>query len=89
MELMVRGLASNEWNLAVPLFNDIINSGVFVFNPSFANIFAYNNQSPNYTTGNREAIFDVMFLTGQNPILGTDFILAIVAAKLFQFIAEW
>jgi len=67
------GLASNEWNLAVPLFNDIINSGVFVFNPSFANIFAYNNQSPNYTTGNREAIFDVMFLTGQNPILGTDF----------------
>jgi hypothetical protein len=67
------GLASNEWNLAVPLFNDIISSGIFVFNPNFANIFAYSNQSPNYTTGNKEAIFDIMFLTGQNPILGTDF----------------
>jgi len=67
------GLASNEWNLAVPLFNDIISSGIFVFNPSFSNIFAYTNQSPNYSTGNKEAIFDIMFLTGQNPILGTDF----------------
>lgn len=68
------GLNSNEWNLAVPLFNDIINSGVFVFNPNYANIFAYSNQSPAYTaTSNREAIFDIMFLTGQSPILGTDF----------------
>jgi hypothetical protein len=63
----------SEWDLAVPLFNDIITSGVFVFNPSYANIFSYGNQSPNYTTGNREAIFDVMFLTGLTPVLGTDF----------------
>src|SRR5215471_18884669 len=68
------GLNTNEWNSAVPLFTDIINSGVFVFNPSYANIFAYSNQNPAYTaTSNREAIFDVMFLTGQTPILGTDF----------------
>jgi hypothetical protein len=67
------GMGLSEWDLAVPLFNDIITSGVFVFNPSYANIFSYGNQSPNYTTGNREAIFDVMFLTGLTPVLGTDF----------------
>lgn len=79
------GLASNEWNLAVPLFNDIINSGVFVFNPSYANVFSYTNQSPNYTaSGNREAIFDVMFLTGQTPVLGTDFPWQLIPQSYFN-----
>jgi hypothetical protein len=64
------GLGLSEWNLALPLLQDIINSGLFVFNPSFTSIFSYSNQNP---AVNKEAIFDVMFLTGQNPVLGTDF----------------
>jgi len=64
------GLASNEWNLALPLLQDIINSGLFAFNSNFANIFSYANQSP---AVNKEAVFDIMFLRGQSPVLGTDF----------------
>ena len=64
------GLGLNEWALAVPLFNDIISSGQFVFNPNFANIFSYTNQSP---LTNKEAIFDVMYVSGQNPVLGATY----------------
>ena len=67
------GMASNEWNLALPLLNDIINSGLFVFNTNYANIFAYTNQNP---TVNKEAIFDVMYLggaSGTSSIYGADF----------------
>jgi hypothetical protein len=66
------GLGVSEWNLALPLLNDIIGSGLFTFNPSYANIFAYNNQSPS-STGNKEAIFDVMYISGQNPVLGATY----------------
>lgn len=55
------GLGLNEWNLALPLLNDVINSGLFAFNSNYANIFSYANQSP---TANKEAIFDVMYQTG-------------------------
>jgi hypothetical protein len=71
------GMGLNEWALALPLLQDIINSGLFVFNAtpySFpvpaTGIFSYSNQSP---ATNKEAIFDIMYLTGQNPILGTTF----------------
>ena len=57
------GMGSNEWALALPLLQDIINSGLFVFNPSYANIFSYSNQSPT-PTGNKEAVFDVMYVSG-------------------------
>jgi len=78
------GLGLSEWNLAVPLFNDIINSTFFVFNPSFTNIFSYTNQSPAYTSGNREAIFDVMYISGQNPILGATFPWGLVPNTYFS-----
>jgi hypothetical protein len=55
------GLGLNEWSLALPLLQDIINSGLFTFNPSYANIFSYSNQNP---TLNKEAVFDVMYITG-------------------------
>jgi hypothetical protein len=71
------GLGLSEWNLALPLLQDVISSGLFVFNPtpySFpvpaSGIFSYSNQNP---ATNKEAVFDIMFLTGQSPILGTDF----------------
>jgi hypothetical protein len=55
------GLGLSEWNLALPLLQDIISSGLFVFNPGFANIFSYSNQNP---ASNKEAVFDVMYVTG-------------------------
>jgi hypothetical protein len=71
------GMALNEWSLALPLLQDIISSNVFVFNPNpYAwpvpanGIFSYSNQNP---AVNKEAIFDIMFLTGQSTIVGTDF----------------
>ncbi|MBS1563271.1 MAG: RagB/SusD family nutrient uptake outer membrane protein, partial [Bacteroidetes bacterium] len=64
------GLASNEWNLALPLLNDIIGSGLFVFNTNYASIFSYSNQNP---TVNKEAIFDVMYISGQSPVLGATY----------------
>jgi hypothetical protein len=64
------GLGLSEWSLAVPLLNSIISSGQFVFNPSFTSIFSYANQSP---VANREAIFSVMYVSGQNPVLGASF----------------
>ena len=55
------GMDSNEWNLALPLLQDIISSNQFVFNTSYSNIFSYTNQNPSV---NKEAIFDVMYQTG-------------------------
>lgn len=64
------GLGVNEWSLAVPLFNDIISSGQFVFNSNYGNIFSYTNQNP---TVNKEAVFDIMYLAGQSPVLGASY----------------
>ncbi len=82
------GMGLNEWNLALPLLQDIINSGLFVFNPtaySFpvpaAGIFSYSNQNP---STNKEAIFDVMFFKGQNPVLGTTFPWVLVPQNYFN-----
>ncbi|XHR97012.1 hypothetical protein ACFJIV_10405 [Mucilaginibacter sp. UC70_90] len=55
------GTGSNEWNLALPLLQDIISSGKFAFEPTYSNIFSYANQSP---AVNKEAIFDVMYTSG-------------------------
>lgn len=77
------GMASNEWNLAMPLLQDIISSGLFVFNPSYANIFSYSNQSP-AATGNKEAIFDVMYMTGQSPALGATYVWGLAPANYFN-----
>jgi hypothetical protein len=57
------GLGVNEWSQAMPLLSDIVNSGLFTFNPTYASIFSYSNQSPT-PTGNKEAVFDVMYQTG-------------------------
>ena len=67
------GLGVNEWGLALPLLQDVISSGAFVFNPNFSGptgIFSYTNQNPSI---NKEAVFDIMYLTGQSPVLGATF----------------
>jgi len=82
------GMGLNEWSLALPLLQDIISSGLFVFNPAVysfpvpaTGIFSYSNQSP---VTNKEVIFDIMFLTGQNPVLGTTFPWQLVPQAYFN-----
>ena len=67
------GLGLNEWTLALPLLQDMITNGGFVFNPNFANIFSYSNQMPS-SAGNKEAVFDVMYISGQSPVLGATYV---------------
>jgi hypothetical protein len=78
------GMGLNEWSLALPLLQDIISSGLFVFNPNFAGttgIFSYTNQNP---TVNKEAVFDVMYITGQSPVLGATFPWQLVPQNYFN-----
>ena len=64
------GIASGEWALALPLLNDVIASGLFAFDPNYANIFSYSNQSP-VPAGNKEAVFDVMYAKGLSGTAST------------------
>jgi len=89
------GLGLNEWNLALPLLQDIISSGVFVFNATAyafpvpaTGIFSYSNQNPGYTTGNREAIFDVMYLFNANPVTGATYPWVLVPDSYFRSIGD-
>jgi hypothetical protein len=82
------GLGLSEWNLALPLLQDIISSGQFVFNPTLytfpvptTGIFSYSNQSPNT---NKEAIFDVMYITGVSPVQGATFPWQLVPQNFFN-----
>jgi hypothetical protein len=75
------GLASNEWNLALPLLQDIITNGGFVFNPSYSGIFAYANQNP---TVNKEAVFDVMYVGGLSPVVGASFVWDLAPQNYFN-----
>jgi len=75
------GMASNEWNLAMPLLQDIITNGGFVFNPSYASLFSYANQNP---TVNKEAVFDVMYISGQSPVLGATYVWDLTPANYFS-----
>ena len=70
------GLGLNEWGLALPLLQDVVNSGLYTFAATYGStststgIFSYSNQNP---TVNKEAVFDVMYLTGQSPVLGATY----------------
>jgi hypothetical protein len=61
------GLASNEYNLALPLLNDIIASGRFSVLPSYANVFAYNNED------NAEVLWDIQYISNASLGLGGSF----------------
>lgn len=63
------GLASNEYDKALDLFNDIINSGEYSFLSDYSSIFSYSNED------NAEVIFDVQFMSSSN---GTNFPILLV-----------
>jgi hypothetical protein len=54
------GLASNEYDIALALFNEIISSGQFNFVNDYTTIFSYSNEN------NKEVIFDVQYASGIN-----------------------
>ena len=89
------GMGLNEWNLALPLLQDIISNGPFVFNPNpytfpvaATGIFSYSNQIPAYTSGNREAIFDVMYITQTGSGLGATYPWVLVPQDYFSAYAN-
>ncbi|MFD2826812.1 RagB/SusD family nutrient uptake outer membrane protein [Leeuwenhoekiella polynyae] len=52
------GLDSDEYNLALEQFNDIIENGPFGFADDYARIFDYNNEH------NEEIVFNIEYLSG-------------------------
>jgi len=54
------GLASNEYDKALALFNEVTTSGQYGFVNDYASIFSYTNES------NKEVIFDVQYASGIN-----------------------
>jgi hypothetical protein len=82
------GTGSNEWNLALPLLQDIISSGQFVFDLSYSSVFSYTNQSP---TTNKEAVFDVMYtsgISGSSDLYGASFPWALAPNTYFLSIKD-
>jgi len=61
------GLDSKEYDKALPLLNDIINSGRFSVLPSYANVFAYNNEN------NAEVLWDIQYVSNASLGLGGSF----------------
>tara|TARA_R110002050_G_scaffold286121_2_gene436281 strand:- start:4761 stop:6251 length:1491 start_codon:yes stop_codon:yes gene_type:complete len=52
------GMDSNEYSLAINIFDDIINNGPFDYENDYASIFAYDNEN------NSEIIFDIQYNAG-------------------------
>ncbi|WNH10708.1 RagB/SusD family nutrient uptake outer membrane protein [Thalassobellus suaedae] len=59
------GMDSNEYGLAIDLFDDIINNGPFDYENDYAAIFAYDNEN------NSEIIFDIQYI--KDPVVGADY----------------
>jgi starch-binding outer membrane protein, SusD/RagB family len=59
------GMDSDEYSKALVLINEIIASAKYSFLPSYASIFAYNNEY------NAEVVFDIGYQKGQLGIGGT------------------
>lgn len=71
------GLGLNEWKQAATLLDDIVASGKYAFLADFKDIFKYSNEY------NKEVIFDLNFISGQTPILGSHFPATLVPENWF------
>lgn len=72
------GLGLNEWSLALTQLNDIINSNKYSFLASYPSIFSFTNEN------NAEEVFDVQYVTGLSPIVGSTFPWVLVPDTWFQ-----
>jgi len=76
------GLGLNEWNLALPLLNEVIASPNYAFVNTYADIFSYINEN------NPEVIFSVQYMSGSNPVLGSTFPALLVPNSYFQSLGQ-
>ncbi|MGI4021079.1 MAG: RagB/SusD family nutrient uptake outer membrane protein [Janthinobacterium lividum] len=76
------GLGLDEWSLALPLLNEVINSGLYSFLPSYSNIFSYTNEN------NAEVIFDVEYVSGLTPVVGATFPWLLVPDAYFNSLGK-
>lgn len=72
------GLGLNEWDQALTLLNEIITSNRFSFLPNYMDIFDYDKEN------NAEVVFDIQYITGANPVLGSTFAWVLVPDTWFQ-----
>ncbi|MFT3844941.1 MAG: RagB/SusD family nutrient uptake outer membrane protein [Lacibacter sp.] len=61
------GLGLNEWGQALTLLNEIIASTRFSFLSSYSSIFSYTNEN------NAEVVFDIQYVSGLSPVVGSTF----------------
>lgn len=61
------GLGLNEWAPALSLLNEIIASSKYSFLSSYPSIFSYTNEN------NGEVVFDIQYINGATPVLGSTF----------------
>lgn len=52
------GINSNEWSQALTLLNDVISSGKYSLQSTYAGVFSYTNEN------NSEVVFDVQYISG-------------------------
>jgi hypothetical protein len=64
------GLDSKEYDKALALLNDVINSGKFSVLPSYPNVFSYTNEN------NAEVVFDIQYVA--NGSVGGSFVNVVV-----------
>nr|WP_293837313.1 RagB/SusD family nutrient uptake outer membrane protein [uncultured Arsenicibacter sp.] len=72
------GVGANEWGNALSLLNEIIASGKFSLQSSYANVFSYTNEN------SAEVIFDIQYQTGLSPVVGGTFPWVLVPDTWFQ-----
>lgn len=72
------GLGVNEWDKAVQLLDEVISSNKYSFLPKYTDIFSFTNEN------NAEVVFDVQYITGANPVLGSTFAWVLVPDTWFQ-----
>jgi hypothetical protein len=72
------GLGVNEWDKAGQLLDEVINSTKYSFLPKYTDIFSFTNEN------NSEVVFDVQYITGANPVLGSTFAWVLVPDTWFQ-----
>jgi len=73
------GLDSKEYDKALPLLNDIINSGRYSVLPSYPNVFAYNNED------NAEVLWDIQYVSNASLSLGGSFPNVVIPDSYYTF----
>jgi hypothetical protein len=76
------GLGLNEWNQAAALLDEIIGSNKFNFLNSYSSIFDYSNEN------NGEVVFDIQYVSGANPVLGSTFPSLLVPDTYFRSLGK-